>query len=250
MDGSEGGGVVGVGHDAHDGSGVVACGGSFSIEGKGEVGDVVDRGVDAGKNGIHVFGIGGGGVKVPVHAFDTAMHIGRGCRNVGVVVVGAGGVVDTGPAVGEGLSVGGSGIVGFVLEVVAVGQRGDQAAKGVASNSLGAAGVGGRAECANREGIVGHRGEPGEGVESVESSVSVGAVAKEPGGFGAAGGPAQGGSVGSDIAQGQVGRPWAGDNDRGELIVAVDTGPRRTCGSGGAVGHIVGRSHGDDFGGA
>ena len=250
MDGSEGGGVVGVGHDTHDGSGVVACGGSFCIEGKGEVGDVVDRGVDAGKNGIHVFGIGGGGVKVPVHAFDTAMHIGRGCRNVGVVVVGAGGVVDTGPAVGEGLSVGGSGIVGFVLEVVAVRQRGEQAAKGADRNGFVTAGVGGRAECANREGIVGHRGESGEGIESVKADVGVGTVAKEPGGFGAAGGPAQGGSVGSDIAQGQVGRPWAGDNDRGELIVAVDTGPRRTCGSGGAVGHIVGRSHGDDFGGA
>ena len=125
--------------------------GGLGVEGQGEVADVVNRQVDRRKDGILVVGIGGGGGVIPVQAIGATMDVAGRIGDIGVVVGGARGIVDTGPAGGEFSTGAGGGI----LEAVLIGQRGDGGAGGTHLDITSRGCVAGTAVGHDGEGVLG-----------------------------------------------------------------------------------------------
>ena len=115
---------------------------------------------------------------VPVHALATIDEVGAVSVDVRIVVVGAGGIVDTGPAVREGIGIGSGArqIVGFVLEVVEVGQLAERHTGGAAVGRFESAGIAGATDSAHANDIVRVRRQVGGGKEGVGGRI-IGGVA-------------------------------------------------------------------------
>ena len=115
------------------------CG--FGVERQRQIADVIDSSVDFGKNSILVVGVCRSGGMVPVHTIVAAMYIAGGGGDIRVVVVGAGGIVDTGPAVRECICVGDTAVGRIVLKVVLVRHAADSRAAGAHLGRTPGAGV-------------------------------------------------------------------------------------------------------------
>ena len=125
------------------------CG--FGVERQRQIADVIHSSVDLGKNGILVVGVCRSSGVVPVHTIVAAVYIAGGGGDIRVVVVGAGGIVDAGPAVGECIGVGDTAVGRIVLKVVLVGQAADSRAGGAHLGRTPGAGVAVKANARHKD---------------------------------------------------------------------------------------------------
>ena len=104
---SKSGSIGRVAHHTHDRLGMIAGTGCLGIERQREVADVVHTQVYRRQHSILVVCISVGGSMIPVHSYSTAVCIGAVGVNIRIVIVCAGSIIDTCPAVGERIGIGG-----------------------------------------------------------------------------------------------------------------------------------------------
>ena len=105
---------------------MVASASGLGIERQRQVRDTVHAGVDARQHGILVHGITRRGREVPIHTLAATVHIAGGGSNIRIVVICTGGIVDTVPAIGEGVGIRHARIIRVALKAVLIRQAGNK----------------------------------------------------------------------------------------------------------------------------
>ena len=102
---------------------------------------------------VLVVGVSAGDGVVPVHTIGTGVHITGCCGDVWIVVVSAGVIVDTCPAIRERIDIGSGTVVWVVLKAVFVRQCGNQTTSSSYICRFKQTGVAWAADTGNADGI-------------------------------------------------------------------------------------------------